>query len=105
MNKLMNLINDRKKITLFSIEYYLGTLSRSNLEMLVVEVRRKPEYPEKNPRSRNGTSNKLNPDVTQIRESNSDHTGGRRVLSSLSLPRAVKLALSMSFIKCSNSLF
>ena len=44
----------------------LSTISRSNwnLEMLVFVEGGKPEYPEKNPRSRDENHNKLNPHMT-----------------------------------------
>ena len=59
--------------------------SNWKLEVLVFEERRKPEYPEKN-LSEQGTEPTTN--STHIwrgqRDLNLGHTGGRRVLSSLS---------------------
>ena len=58
-------------------------------EMLVFEVRGKPEYPEKNPRSKdeNQQQIKLNPHLTPS-SGTPGHIGGRRVLLPLRYPCA-----------------
>ena len=60
--------------------------SNWNLEMLVFEERRKPEYPEKNlsEQGREPTS-KSTYILRRRRDLNQGHIGGRRVLSSLRL--------------------
>ena len=60
--------------------------SNWNLEVLVFEERRKPEYPEKN-LSEQGREPTLNSTYIwrRRRDLNQGHTGGRRVLSSLRL--------------------
>ena len=68
-----------------------STVSRSNwnLEMLVFVEGGKPEYPEKNPPSRDKNQQQTQPThdaERRDRESNPGHIGGRRVLSPLRHP-------------------
>ena len=64
-----------------STEWLLSTFSGSNwnLEMLVFVEGGKPEYPEKNPRSRDENQQQTQP--TYDVESNTGHIGERRVLA------------------------
>ena len=59
----------------------LSTVSRSNwnLEMLVFVEGGKPEYPEKNPRSRNENQQQTQSTYDAESGNNPGHIGGRRV--------------------------
>ena len=100
INKLLYL--ERKPCTSAKPGFPAGPLSRSNwnLEMLVFVEGGKLENPEKNPRNKMRTNNKLNLHtmLSWVSESNLGHIGGRRVLlSPLFHPCSLIILLMASF--------
>jgi len=77
---------------------FSNSQSNWNLEMLIFVEGRKPENPEKNPRSKGENQQQTQPTYDAWSESNPGHIGGRRALSPL------RHACSHKRKQCSSSL-